>query len=57
VTDDPVDALPGVDLFLDGHFVFGAGLEPAAHADVEPLGVLAKHYEVDVFRSSTLERA
>ena len=48
VPDDPVHALPGVHFLLDGNLVFGPGLEPAADADVQPLGVLAEHDEVDV---------
>ena len=50
VPDDPVHALEGVQLFLDRDLVVGAGLEAAADADVEPLGVLAEHDEVDVLR-------
>ena len=48
-------ALVGVDLFLDGDLVLGARLEAAADADVEPLGVLAKHDEVHVGRVASLQ--
>ena len=57
VTDDPVDALAGVELLLDGDLVVGARLEASADADVEPFGVLAEHHEVDVLRLAALERA
>ena len=57
VADDPVHALEGVQLFLDRDFVVGAGLEAAADADVEALGVLAEHDEVDVLRPAVLQRA
>ena len=56
VPDDPVHALVGVDLFLDRHLVRRARLEPAADADVDALGVLAEHDEVDVLASAVLER-
>ena len=57
VADDAVHAFVGVQLFLDRDLVLGAGLEPAADADIEPLGVLAKDDEVDVGRAAVLERA
>ena len=57
VADDAVHALVGVQLFLDGNLVLGAGFEPPADADIEPLGVLAKDDEVDVRRAAALERA
>ena len=57
VADDPVHALVGVQLFLNRDLVLGAGLEPPADADVQPLGVLPKHDEVDVARPAALERA
>ena len=50
VSHDPVHALVGVDLFLNRHFVLGAGLEAAADADIGALGVLAKHDEVHIGR-------
>ena len=55
--DDAVDALVGVDLFLDRDFVRRPGLEPAADAHVDALGVLAEHDEVDVLRAAVLQRA
>ena len=39
-----------------GHFVLGPRLEAPADADVEPLGVLSKDDEVDVFGAPALER-
>ena len=57
MSHDPVHALVGVDLFLNRHFVFGAGLEAAADADVRALGVLAKHDEVHIGRRLPLQRA
>ena len=50
-------AFPGVDLLLDRHLVFGAGLEAAADADIQPFGVLTEDGEVDVCRRSPLQRA
>ena len=57
MADDALDALPGVDLLLNRHFVLGARLEAAADAGVEPLGVLPEHHEVDVGRAAPLQRA
>ena len=57
VPDDAVHAFPGVDLFLDRHLVFGAGLEAAADADIQPFGVLAEDDEVHVGRCASLQRA
>ena len=57
VTHDPVHAFISVDLFLDRHFVIGAGFEPPTNAHVDAFGVLAEHDEVDVFRRSPLEWA
>ena len=48
VPDDPIHALVGVDLFLNRDLVRRARLEAPADAGVQPLGVLAKHDEVDV---------
>ena len=56
VADDPVDALEGVQLFLDGDLVVGPRLEAAADADVEAFRVLAEDGEVDVLRLTILER-
>ena len=57
VTDDPVNAFPGIDLFLDGDLVLGAGFEPAADAGIQAFGVLAEHDEADVSGPATLQRA
>ena len=56
VAHDPVDALVGIDLFLNRDFVGSAGLEPAADANVEALGVLAEDDEVHVGRRPVLQR-
>ena len=56
VADDAMDALVGVELFLDRDLVVGARLEAPADADVQALGVLAKDDEVDVGRAAVLER-
>ena len=56
VADDAVHALIGVELFLDRDLVLGPRLEPPADADIEPLGVLAKHHEVDVVGAAAFER-
>ena len=50
-----MDALVGVELFLNRNLVVCARLEAPADADVQPLGVLAKHDEVDVGRPAVLE--
>ena len=57
VADDAVDALVGVDLFLYRDFVRSAGLEAAAHAHIDPFGVLAEHDEVHVAARPVLQRA
>ena len=57
VTDDAVNAFVGVQLLLDGDFVFGAGLEASADADIQPFRVLAEDHEVDVSGRPILERA
>src|SRR3954470_7952774 len=57
VADNAVYTLVGVQLLLNRHFVFGAGLEAAADADVEALGILAEHDEVDRLRRLPLQRA
>src|SRR5262245_32565727 len=57
VRDDAVHALVGVHLLLYGDFVFGAGLEPAANADVQTFGALAEHDEVHVAALAALQRA
>ena len=56
VLDDPVHALEGVDLFLHRDLVLGSRLEAAADVDVQPLGVLAEHHEVDILRAAPLQR-
>ncbi len=48
VPDDAMHTLVGVHLFLDRDLVVGSRLEAAADADIEALGVLAEHDEVDV---------
>ena len=57
VTDDTVHALPGVHFLLDRDLVLGARLEASADADVQPLGVLAEHHEVDIRGRASFERA
>jgi hypothetical protein len=57
VLHDPVDALVGVQLFLNRHLIVGPGLEASADADVQPFRVLAKDDEVDVGRRPVLQRA
>ncbi len=56
VAQDAVHPLVGVDLFLEGHFVWRPGLEAAADANVQPLGVLAEHHEIHVGRRPVLQR-
>src|SRR6185312_10493024 len=56
VPDDAVDALEGVQLFLDRDFVLGARLEAAADAHVEPFRVLAEDDEVHVLRTAAFQR-
>ena len=48
VADDAVDALVGVDVFLDGDFVGSSLLEETADADVEAFGVFAEDHEIEV---------
>ena len=48
--DDALDALARVHVLVDGDLVGRAALELAADADVDALGVLAEHDEVDVLR-------
>ena len=54
--DEALDALARVDVLVDGDLVGRAALELAAHADVDPLGVLAEDDEVDVLRRAPLQR-
>ena len=56
VADNAVHALVGVQLLLNRYFVFRAGFEPPADADIESFGVLAEHDEVDVRGAAALER-
>src|SRR2546425_1274740 len=44
---DAADAVVRVDVLLDRDLVLGAAAEAAAHAHVEPLGVLAHDHQVD----------
>ena len=46
--DDSLDALAGVDVFLNGNFVGSAFLEEAAHADVKSFGIFAEDDKTDV---------
>ena len=55
--DDPVHALVGVDVLLDGDLVLGPRLEPSADVDVDALGVLAEDDEVDVGWTTVLQGA
>ena len=56
MAQDPVDALVGIDLFLNRDFVWRTGLEAAADANVEALGVLAEDDEVHVGGRPVLQR-
>ena len=46
--DDSLDALAGVDVFLNGNFVGSVFLEEAAHADVKSFGIFAEDDKTDV---------
>src|SRR5437899_3457892 len=46
--DDSLDALAGVDVFLNGNFVGSVFLEEAAHADVKSFGIFAEDDKADV---------
>lgn len=54
--DDALHAFAGVQLGLDGHLIGSAAFELSANAGVEPLGVLAKHHEVDVLGTAVFQR-
>ena len=56
-SNDPLDTLACVDVFLDRDLVGGAFLEDASHPDVEAFGVLAEDDEVDVLSLEIPERA
>ncbi len=55
VADGPLGAEAGGAVDLGGDLLGRALVLEAAHARVEPLGVLANHDEVDVFRALVLE--
>src|SRR5580704_13947105 len=56
IADNPLDALSRIHVFLRGDFVGSSLLEKTSHADVKPLGVLAKHDEIDVFFGAVAPR-
>ncbi len=55
-TDDPLDTLVRVDVFLDRDLVARAGFEVAAGPDIHALRVLAKHIDQDVARRDVAQR-
>ena len=56
VLDDAVDALVGVDLFLNRDFILGARLEPPADVHVDAFRVFAEDDEVHIVWAALLER-
>src|SRR5262245_54639326 len=50
--DDSFDTLAGVQVFIAGDFVRGSAPELSAHSDIDTLGVLAEHHEIDVLRAA-----
>src|SRR5882724_8680664 len=49
IANDALDALAGINVFLDGNFVGGALLEESSDAHVEALAVLPEDHQPDVF--------
>ncbi len=57
VANDPLDALAGVDVLLDGELLGSALFEDSTDADVEAFGILPENDEVDVIDATILQRA
>src|SRR5579883_1407560 len=57
VADDALDALPRVNVFLDGDFVGGSLLEKAAHADIEAFRIFPENHEANIFFRAAGERS
>src|SRR5260370_30749427 len=56
VANDALDALAGIDVFLDGDFVGCVFLEEAANADIETFSVLAEDHEAHVVSGTVAKR-
>src|SRR2546423_6493006 len=55
IADDPFDALPRIDVFLDGDLLGGIFLEAPAHADVKALRIFANDHHANLFRGAIPE--
>src|SRR5712672_529538 len=56
VADDALDALAGINVFLNGDFVWRVFLEEAADSDVKAFGILTKDREADVVGRAVAQR-
>ena len=56
VANDALDALAGIDVFLDGDFVGCVFLEETADADIQAFRVLAENHEAHVIRRTVAKR-
>src|SRR5579883_174627 len=57
ISDDALNALAGIDVFLDSDFVGSSLFEKAAHADVEAFCIFPENHEANIFFRAASERS